>query len=115
MRKDPRLGHTYVLGLSLEMYMCPARDHLQLKSQLKQIVNIVRIQLKPRPGTHQGGVGSPKSALPAKWDGQHRQQRLCLQCRRPECDPQIGKTPWMENGSPLHYSGLENPIDRGAW
>lgn len=57
VRKDPRLGHTYVLGLSLEMYMCPARDHLQLKSQLKQTVNIVRIQLKPRPGTHQGGVG----------------------------------------------------------
>ena len=36
MRKDPRLGHTYVLGLSLEMYICPARDHLQLKSQLRQ-------------------------------------------------------------------------------
>lgn len=66
MRKDPRLGHTYVLALSLR-WPCPARDHLQLKSQLKQTVNIVRIQLKPRPGTHQGGVGSPKSASPAKW------------------------------------------------
>ena len=26
-----------------------------------------------------------------------------------------GKSPGEENGSPLQYSFLENPMDRGAW
>ena len=25
------------------------------------------------------------------------------------------KIPWMGNGTPLQYSCLENPMDRGAW
>ena len=29
-------------------------------------------------------------------------------------DPWVGKIPWRGNGSPLQYSGLENPMDRGA-
>ena len=30
--------------------------------------------------------------------------------------PWVGKTPPGEgNGNPLQYSGLENPVDRGAW
>ena len=27
----------------------------------------------------------------------------------------VGKIPWRGNGNPLQYSGLENPMDRGAW
>ena len=28
----------------------------------------------------------------------------------------VGKIPWRrENGNPLQYSCLENPMDRGAW
>ena len=27
----------------------------------------------------------------------------------------VGKIPWEGNGSPLQYSCLENPMDRGAW
>ena len=30
-------------------------------------------------------------------------------------DPQIGKIPWRRECHPLQYSGLENPMDRGAW
>ena len=29
--------------------------------------------------------------------------------------PGPGKSPGEGNGNPLQYSGLENPMDRGAW
>ena len=29
--------------------------------------------------------------------------------------PRFRKIPWRRNGSPLQYSCLENPMDRGAW
>jgi len=41
--------------------------------------------------------------------------RIHLQCQIPEFNPWVGKIPGEENGNPLQYSCLENPIDRGAW
>ena len=29
--------------------------------------------------------------------------------------PGSGRAPGIENGNPLHYSCLEDPMDRGAW
>ena len=29
--------------------------------------------------------------------------------------PGLGKSPGEGHGNPLQYSGLENPMDRGAW
>ena len=29
--------------------------------------------------------------------------------------PGLGRSPGGENGNPLQYSCLENPMDRGAW
>ena len=29
--------------------------------------------------------------------------------------PGLGTSPGEGNGNPLQYSGLENPMDRGAW
>ena len=29
--------------------------------------------------------------------------------------PRLGRSPGEGNGNPLQYSGLENPMDRGAW
>ena len=29
--------------------------------------------------------------------------------------PGLGRSPGGEHGNPLQYSGLENPVDRGAW
>ena len=29
--------------------------------------------------------------------------------------PGWGRSPGVGNGNPLHYSGLGNPMDRGAW
>ena len=29
--------------------------------------------------------------------------------------PESGRSPEVGNGNPLWYSGLENPMDRGAW
>ena len=40
---------------------------------------------------------------------------VCLQCRRPGSNPWSGRFPGEENGNPLQYSCLENPMDRGAW
>ena len=37
------------------------------------------------------------------------------QCRRLGFDPWVGKIPGEGNDNPLHYSCLENPMDRGAW
>ena len=33
----------------------------------------------------------------------------------PGSTPQSGRYPGEENGNPLQYSCLENPMDRGAW
>ena len=30
-------------------------------------------------------------------------------------NPGLGTSPGGGNGNPLHYSCLENPMDRGAW
>ena len=29
--------------------------------------------------------------------------------------PGLGRSPQEGNGNPLHYSCLENPMERGAW
>ena len=29
--------------------------------------------------------------------------------------PGLGRSPGKGNGNPLHYSCLENPMDRGVW
>ena len=29
--------------------------------------------------------------------------------------PELGRSPGEGNGNPLQYSGLENPMDGGAW
>ena len=45
-------------------------------------------------------------------------KELACRCRRlKRCgfDPWIRKVPGEENGNPLQYSCLENPMDRGAW
>ena len=35
--------------------------------------------------------------------------------RDPGSVPGLGKSLGEGNGNPLPYSGLENPVDRGAW
>ena len=49
----------------------------------------------------------------------HQWQRTCLpmqvRCKRGEFHPGSGRSPGGGNSSPLQYSCLENPIDRGAW
>ena len=37
--------------------------------------------------------------------------RIHLQCRRPEFNPGLGRSPGKGNGYPLQYSGLENSMD----
>ena len=33
----------------------------------------------------------------------------------PSSIPESGRSPGEENGNPLQYSYLENPMDKGAW
>ena len=50
-------------------------------------------------------------------DGASGKEPAC-QCRRPKrhgLNPWVRKIPWRRDGSPLQYSCLENPRDRGAW
>ena len=37
------------------------------------------------------------------------------QYKRHKFDPRLGRSPKEENGNPLQYSCLGNPMDRGAW
>ena len=39
----------------------------------------------------------------------------CLQYRRLDLIPGLGRSPGEGNDNPLQYSCLENPMDRGAW
>ena len=46
----------------------------------------------------------------------------CSACNESTCNvedlgsiPGLGRSPGEGNGNPLHYSCLENPLDRGAW
>ena len=42
-------------------------------------------------------------------------KETACQCRRLKFNPWVGKIPWRRTCSPLQYSCLENPMDRGAW
>ena len=39
----------------------------------------------------------------------------CKRHKRCRFDPWVRKIPWRRACKPLHFSCLENPIDRGAW
>ena len=41
-------------------------------------------------------------------------KRICLQNRRPELDPWVGKVSWRKKWNPFQY-GLGNSMDSGAW
>ena len=41
-----------------------------------------------------------------------KSEESACQCRRCGFDPWVGKIPWEENGNPLQYSCLGNPMDK---
>ena len=43
------------------------------------------------------------------------QNYLPANAEDPGLIPDLGRSPGEGNGNPLQYSGLENPMDRGAW
>ena len=49
------------------------------------------------------------------WASLVAQMVVCLQCRRPGLIPGSERSPGEGNGKPLHYSCLENPMNRGPW
>ena len=61
------------------------------------------------------GIGSGPVASPWRPPWWLSQLRIRLQCRRPRLDPWVGQIPGEGDGTPLQYSCLENPMERGAW
>ena len=55
------------------------------------------------------GMGFPGGASGKELTCQYRTHE------RHGFNPWVGKIPWRRDGSPLQYSCLENPMDRGAW
>ena len=49
--------------------------------------------------------------LPCSSDG----KESACKAGDPDSIPGLGKSPGEENGNPLQYSCLENPMDREAW
>ena len=72
---------------------------------MKPILGLHRLPSLPVAGG--GGVESLCPSVGGS-DG-----RVCLQSRRPGFDLWVGQIPGEGNGSPLQYSCLENPMDRG--
>ena len=54
------------------------------------------------------------SRLP-RWRSGKEPARQRRRCQRPWFDPGWGSSPGEGSGSPLQYSCLESPVDRGAW
>ena len=54
----------------------------------------------------QGFPGGATGKEPASQDRRHK---------RPGFIPRLGRSPGRGHGNPLQFSGLENPMDRGAW
>ena len=48
------------------------------------------------------------------WDGPRGKESTC-NAGDSSSIPGLGRSPGEENGNPLQYSCLENPMDRGAW
>jgi len=44
-----------------------------------------------------------------------KKKKFCLQYGDLSLIPESGRSPGGGNGNPLQYSGLETPMDRGAW
>ena len=42
-------------------------------------------------------------------------EELALECKGPSSIPGWERSSGERKGNPLHYSCLENPMDRGAW
>ena len=70
------------------------------------------------------GSSPPRDSLPPSYQGGLPSWRYLVvknlpanagDSRRAGLHPGSGKSPGEENGNPLQYSCLDNPMDRGAW
>ena len=51
----------------------------------------------------------------SRWHNGKESACQCRRCKRCGFDAWVRKTPGVGNGTPLQYSCLDNPMDRGAW
>ena len=59
-----------------------------------------------------------KQLLLLPWGFPHSsvgKKKICLQCRKPEFNIQVGNILWRRKWQPTPVFLLENPVDRGAW
>ena len=61
-------------------------------------------------------IKNPRSRLTfSGFPGSSDSKESACNAGDPGSIPESGRSPGEVHGSPLHYSGLENPMDRGAW
>ena len=51
----------------------------------------------------------------ARWLGGRETACQCKSHKKLEFDPWVGKILWRRKCNPLHYSCLQNPMDKGTW
>ena len=69
---------------------------------------------EPKLGTDEPKfAGSNGDATPSCLSGSDGKEPACS-AGDPGSIPGLGRSPGEENGNPLQYSSLENPMDRGA-
>ena len=94
------------LGLVLIGGAMFSKTLIQFSADGQGCVPSLLLDLRPNYGRGNEDKGFP---------GGSDSKSICLQCRWPGFNPWVGKIPGEENGNPLQYSCLENPMDRGAW
>ena len=66
------------------------------------------------PPSHAVGITSPQVRRMGFTSGSDGKGSAC-NAGDPGSVPGLGRSPGGGHGNPLQYSGLENPMDRGAW
>ena len=90
-----------------------------LKVMSAQFLPIVSAYMQQNRYCHRGNwemwlsiqLGFPEEVFPGASDG----KESACHAGDPGLIPGLGRSPGGGHGSPLQYSGLENPMDRGTW
>ena len=86
----------------------------QLVSHFTWITGL-RVILKSSGDPAEEGAMTFRASAVGVVEGMARGKESACQCGRPRFNPWVGKSPGEGSGSPLRYSCLGNPMDRGAW
>ena len=119
VKNPPGMWETWVRSLGWEDPLEEGRQRTSLflpgeSHRQRSLAGCSPWGLKESDTTEGLSTAQCKLGFPAAVSG----KEPACQCRTHErhgFDHSVGKIPWRRAGNALHYSCLENPIDRGAW